>query len=38
MTQHDLRFTTKGPDKGEHRPGRGFESVVCPPEGTQVEG
>ncbi|RVW63301.1 hypothetical protein CK203_058758 [Vitis vinifera] len=24
-------------DKGEHCPGRGFESAVCPPEGTRIE-
>ena len=44
MTQYGPRFTanaswvrTTYPDKGEHRPGRGFESVVCPLEGTQIE-
>ena len=25
------------PDKGEHRPGRTCESVVCPPRGTRIE-
>ena len=41
VTQHDLRLTamvrTTYSDKGEQRPSRGFESVVCPPGGTRVE-
>ena len=28
---------TTYPDKGEHHPGRGFESAVCHPGGTQIE-
>ena len=31
------RVQTTYPDKGEHCPGRGFESVVCPLEETRVE-
>ena len=44
MTQYGPRFTAKASwvqttylDKGEHCPGRGFESAVCPPEGTRIE-
>ena len=31
------RVRTTYLDKGEHCPGRGFESVVCSPRGTRVE-